>query len=99
MTAEPYELVTKWELEGSTPTQELSFNEVYEQIEFFSDRHYRQFTPTVGPEHPDFFNRLKYWLDNVRDEKDKNDEYSEDLNSEILFKEFYKIHIHLNLAN
>lgn len=47
------------------------FTRIYETIEFFESRHYRQYVPTQGPRHQEFLRRFDNWLENVDSDEDK----------------------------
>jgi len=60
-----YKLVTDWDLSGVEPINGGTFNLIYERLEFFNKRHYHEYVPCSGPEHPDFMIRLSKWINNV----------------------------------
>lgn len=60
-----YKLVTEWDLSGVEPINGGTFNLIYEKLDFFNKRHYHEYVPCSGPEHPEFMIRLSKWINNV----------------------------------
>ncbi len=65
-----YKLVTEWDLSGVEPINGGTFNLIYEKLDFFNKRHYHEYMPCSGPEHPDFMIRLSKWINNVGETED-----------------------------
>lgn len=88
-----FELASTWDLAGHSPSVELSYNLLYEAIDFMRKHHYQQYVPTLGAESKDFHSRLTDWLNSVVDESDQRTMF--ELIPHLIFfgrDEFVKLH-------
>lgn len=67
------EILQRWDRDGHCPIKHVSFDRIHQLLEFFERKHYRQYLPTSGPDHPGFFERLKCWMSQVNDEANQRE--------------------------
>lgn len=71
MAEDAFTLAQEWDSANKMSFGGTTYSRLYEMIDFLREKHYDQYVPTSGPEHPDFLMRFGQWLENVESENDK----------------------------
>ncbi len=82
--------INKWDSNLELPFYNYNFNSIHDILKYKEKNFFRQFSPTAGPAHPGFWDRLESWLENVDDEKDRKALFEFTLNIHFITSDDFK---------
>lgn len=72
------------------PFYSHDFNSIHDILKYKEEHFFREFSPTAGPVHSGFWDRLESWLENVDNEKDKKSLFEFTLNIHFVTSDDFK---------